>query len=112
MNWRSAGPRWWRSISRPQLVEIARKRLPDDLRGKVTLHRGRHAVDPTWARSTHVMAMDSLIYYDAADLGRRAGAPGRAHRQADRLHRRPAHAVPDGHLARWASCSRAPTARP
>jgi len=53
----------------PRLVAIAEARLPEDLQSHVTFASG----DMTCAshgRFDHVIAMDSLIYYDAADIGR------------------------------------------
>ncbi|MCD1627315.1 magnesium protoporphyrin IX methyltransferase [Seohaeicola saemankumensis] len=51
----------------PSLVEIARKRLPVDLAGRVTFASGDMLAD-TLGRFDHVMAMDSLIYYNDADI--------------------------------------------
>lgn len=53
----------------PQLVEIAQKRLPEDLGGKVSFRAG-DMLDPGLGRFDHVVAMDSLIYYDQPDLAR------------------------------------------
>lgn len=53
----------------PQLVEIARKRLPEDLGGRVSFLAG-DMLDPALGRFDHVVAMDSLIYYDQPDLAR------------------------------------------
>lgn len=54
----------------PSLVEIARKRLPESLAGRVTFTSG-DMLDPALGRFDHVIAMDSLIYYTAADIGTR-----------------------------------------
>ena len=51
----------------PSLVEIARKRLPIDLTGRVTFASG-DMLDAKLGRFDHVMAMDSLIYYGDADI--------------------------------------------
>jgi magnesium-protoporphyrin O-methyltransferase len=51
----------------PSLVEIARKRLPVDLAGRVTFASGDMLADKL-GRFDHVMAMDSLIYYNDADI--------------------------------------------
>jgi magnesium-protoporphyrin O-methyltransferase len=51
----------------PSLVEIARKRLPVDLAGRVTFVSGDMLADKL-GRFDHVMAMDSLIYYNDADI--------------------------------------------
>ena len=56
----------------PQLVEIAARRLPEDLQDKVTLTAG-DMLDPGHGRFDYVMAMDSLIYYDAADINAALG---------------------------------------
>jgi magnesium-protoporphyrin O-methyltransferase len=53
----------------PQLVEIAQKRLPEDLGGRVSFRAG-DMLDPALGRFDHVVAMDSLIYYDQPDLAR------------------------------------------
>jgi len=54
----------------PALVEIARKRLPDALRGQVEFASG-DMLNPSHGPFDHVIAMDSLIYYTAADIGAR-----------------------------------------
>jgi magnesium-protoporphyrin O-methyltransferase len=51
----------------PSLVEIARKRLPVDLAGRVPFASGDMLADKL-GRFDHVMAMDSLIYYNDADI--------------------------------------------
>jgi magnesium-protoporphyrin O-methyltransferase len=51
----------------PSLVDIARKRLPIDLSGRVTFASG-DMLDTKLGRFDHVMAMDSLIYYGDADI--------------------------------------------
>lgn len=51
----------------PSLVEIARKRLPANLPGRVTFASGDMLAD-TLGQFDHVMAMDSLIYYGDADI--------------------------------------------
>lgn len=53
----------------PQLVEIAQKRLPEDLGGRVSFRAG-DMLDAGLGRFDHVVAMDSLIYYDQPDLAR------------------------------------------
>ncbi|MEP2639463.1 magnesium protoporphyrin IX methyltransferase [Roseobacter sp.] len=52
----------------PQLVEIAQRRLPENLRHRVQFSSG-DMLNPGLGRFDHVIAMDSLIYYDAADIG-------------------------------------------
>ena len=51
----------------PALVEIARKRLPTDLADSVTFAAGDMLADRL-GQFDHVMAMDSLIYYNDADI--------------------------------------------
>lgn len=53
----------------PQLVDIARRRLPDVLQSSVTFTSG-DMLNPDLGRFDHVIAMDSMIYYEAPDLGR------------------------------------------
>ena len=52
----------------PQLVSIAEDRLPAALRPQVRFHAG-DMTDPALGRFDFVMAMDSLIYYRASDIG-------------------------------------------
>lgn len=53
----------------PQLVEIARKRLPAHLSDRVRFTSG-DMLSESLGAFDHVMAMDSMIYYEADDLGR------------------------------------------
>ena len=53
----------------PKLVEIAHDRLPPTLRQQVTFHAG-DMTDPRLGAFDAVVAMDSLIYYNAEDIGR------------------------------------------
>jgi magnesium-protoporphyrin O-methyltransferase len=53
----------------PALVEIAAKRLPEGLAPRVTFTSGDMLAEGLGAFD-HVMAMDSMIYYTAPDLGR------------------------------------------
>lgn len=52
----------------PSLVDIAEKRLPEAHRDQVTFSSG-DMHDPGLGEFDHVVAMDSLIYYEAADIG-------------------------------------------
>ncbi|MCF6446012.1 magnesium protoporphyrin IX methyltransferase [Nereida sp. MMG025] len=52
----------------PSLVDIARKRLPDNLHHQVTFGSG-DMLSPDLGEFDHVVAMDSLIYYTAPDIG-------------------------------------------
>ncbi|GAA4227040.1 magnesium-protoporphyrin O-methyltransferase [Sagittula marina] len=60
----------------PSLVEIARKRLPIDLHGRVRFTSGDMLSDGL-GRFDHVLAMDSLIYYAEDDLTRALMSLGR-----------------------------------
>jgi magnesium-protoporphyrin O-methyltransferase len=51
----------------PSLVDIAGRRLPMDLQGRVTFCSG-DMLDPALGPFDHVVAMDSLIYYSDADI--------------------------------------------
>lgn len=54
----------------PTLIELARERLPRDLgSGSIDLRVG-DMLDPGLGRFDHVVAMDSLVHYDAADVVR------------------------------------------
>lgn len=53
----------------PSLVEIAEKRLAPSLRSQVTFASG-DMLDEAHGEFDHVIAMDSLIYYDGFDIGR------------------------------------------
>lgn len=53
----------------PQLIDIAAKRLPDALSPRVTFLSG-DMLAADLGSFDHVMAMDSMIYYTAPDLGR------------------------------------------
>lgn len=52
----------------PQLINIAEDRLPVAYRPKVTFHAG-DMTDDRLGRFDFIMAMDSLIYYRAPDIG-------------------------------------------
>jgi magnesium-protoporphyrin O-methyltransferase len=53
----------------PSLVEIASGRLPADLAGRVTFTSG-DMLSSELGAFDHIVAMDSMIYYEAPDLGR------------------------------------------
>ena len=53
----------------PQLIDIARKRRPTHVSGSLTLSAG-DMLDASLGRFDHIVAMDSLIYYTADDIGR------------------------------------------
>ncbi|MEK8031289.1 magnesium protoporphyrin IX methyltransferase [Ideonella sp. DXS29W] len=50
----------------PTLVKLAAERLPRHLPGRVTFLAG-DMLDPALGRFDHIVAMDSLIHYEAAD---------------------------------------------
>jgi magnesium-protoporphyrin O-methyltransferase len=52
----------------PKLVAIARDRLPAALQPQVSFHAG-DMTDPAFGAFDAVLAMDSLIYYGADDIG-------------------------------------------
>lgn len=66
----------------PALIDIARQRLPDAHAGRVTFAAG-DMLSPDLGRFDHVVAMDSLIYYTAADIG--AALDGLGRRTAGRV---------------------------
>ena len=53
----------------PQLVDIAKKRSPDDLRHKLTFRAGDMLNDKL-GTFDHIVAMDSMSYYTADDIAR------------------------------------------
>ncbi|MEQ8899624.1 MAG: magnesium protoporphyrin IX methyltransferase [Roseovarius sp.] len=53
----------------PALVDIARKRVDERLKRRVSFHSG-DMLAQNLGRFDHVLAMDSLIYYGVADLSR------------------------------------------
>jgi magnesium-protoporphyrin O-methyltransferase len=57
----------------PRLIEVAQGRLPAAFRPQVTFHAG-DMTDPALGRFDAVIAMDSLIYYTAPDIGRTLNA--------------------------------------
>jgi magnesium-protoporphyrin O-methyltransferase len=61
----------------PTLIELARERLPTELgAGRIDFRVG-DMFDERLGRFDHVVAMDSLIHYDAADIVRVLSAFGR-----------------------------------
>jgi len=51
----------------PQLVDIARKRTPNDLHHRLTFRAG-DMLNPKLGQFDHIVAMDSMIYYTATDI--------------------------------------------
>ncbi len=67
----------------PTLVALARERTPRDLRGGRIDFSVGDMTDPALGSFDHVVAMDSLIHYRAADMARAAAAlAARASRSA------------------------------
>ncbi len=65
----------------PTLVQLARDRTPRDLGAGSIDFRSGDMLDPPGDSFDHVVAMDSLIHYQAADItGALARLAGRAHR--------------------------------
>jgi magnesium-protoporphyrin O-methyltransferase len=56
----------------PSLIDIAQKRCPSHLSDKITFAAG-DMFAPALGQFDHVMAMDSMIYYDAADIAKSLG---------------------------------------
>lgn len=52
----------------PQLIDIAQLRLPEELRRQVSFHAG-DMFDPKLGKFDAMIAMDSMIYYTAEDIG-------------------------------------------
>lgn len=59
----------------PALVEIARKRQPEGLKGTIDWRSG-DMLDPALGAFDHVIAMDSMIYYGSHDIARLLGELG------------------------------------
>ena len=57
----------------PNLVDVARDRLPAELRGRVEFRVG-DMLDPALGRFDHAVAMDSLIHYELDDAVRAVAA--------------------------------------
>ena len=53
----------------PQLIDIAKKRQPDNVIGSMTFSSG-DMLDPALGSFDHIVAMDSMIYYSADDIAR------------------------------------------
>ncbi|TRD22588.1 magnesium protoporphyrin IX methyltransferase [Palleronia caenipelagi] len=66
----------------PRLLEIAQKRLPGGLPGRVLFAPG-DMLDPHFGHFDHVIAMDSLIYYRASQIG--TALSGLARRTAGKI---------------------------
>ena len=53
----------------PQLIDIARKRMPHHLHDHITFRAG-DMLDPALGSFDHIVAMDSMIYYTQSDITR------------------------------------------
>lgn len=51
----------------PSLIDIAKKRIPEALKSKITFESG-DMLDPRLGQFDYVFAMDSLIYYDQKEI--------------------------------------------
>ena len=63
----------------PQLIEIGKSRLPDDVKDRISLYAG-DMLDPSYGDFDHIVSMDVLIHYESdqiaaatARLAERAG---------------------------------------
>ncbi|SMY07052.1 magnesium protoporphyrin IX methyltransferase [Flavimaricola marinus] len=56
----------------PALVEIAQKRMPEGLAGRIDWRSG-DMTDPALGQFDHALAMDSMIYYTSNDLAQIMG---------------------------------------
>ncbi|WP_310474997.1 magnesium protoporphyrin IX methyltransferase [Sandarakinorhabdus sp.] len=51
----------------PQLIEIGRERLPDDVRARISLHAG-DMLDASFGQFDHIVSMDVLIHYESDQI--------------------------------------------
>ncbi len=51
----------------PQLIEIGKERLPEDVKGKISLHAG-DMLDPAYGDFDHIVSMDVLIHYESDQI--------------------------------------------
>lgn len=51
----------------PQLIEIGKERLPDDVKGQISLHAG-DMLDPAYGDFDHIVSMDVLIHYESDQI--------------------------------------------
>lgn len=51
----------------PQLIEIGKERLPDDVKGRISLHAG-DMLDPAYGDFDHIVSMDVLIHYESDQI--------------------------------------------
>ena len=51
----------------PQLIEIGKERLPEDVKGKISLHAG-DMLDASFGQFDHIVSMDVLIHYESDQI--------------------------------------------
>ena len=51
----------------PQLIEIGKERLPEDVKGKISLHSG-DMLDAGFGDFDHIVSMDVLIHYESDQI--------------------------------------------
>jgi magnesium-protoporphyrin O-methyltransferase len=51
----------------PQLIEIGKERLPDDVKGRISLHAG-DMLDASFGEFDHIVSMDVLIHYESDQI--------------------------------------------
>lgn len=51
----------------PQLIEIGKERLPEDVKGKISLHAG-DMLDADFGDFDHIVSMDVLIHYESDQI--------------------------------------------
>jgi magnesium-protoporphyrin O-methyltransferase len=51
----------------PQLIEIGKERLPEDVKGKISLHAG-DMLDACFGDFDHIVSMDVLIHYESDQI--------------------------------------------
>jgi magnesium-protoporphyrin O-methyltransferase len=51
----------------PQLIQIGRERLPDDVKGNISLHAG-DMLDAGFGDFDHIVSMDVLIHYESDQI--------------------------------------------
>ena len=59
----------------PSLLDVARRRIAPELQARITFVAG-DMLDPAHGAFDYIMAMDSLIHYRAADIGRSLASLG------------------------------------
>ena len=65
----------------PQLIEIGKERLPEDVKGKVQLFAG-DMLDPGFGTFDHIVSMDVLIHYESDQIAAAAARLSERARQS------------------------------